>query len=102
MTQPAEEKTALYRRRGTAGTLTLQGSVDIFEAKIVHDAACRALADTKAQSVCADLSAVERLDLSGLQILSALRRDLELDGRTFVLQVPDTLAAALSQTGLGR
>ena len=100
MAQQTEVKTAHYSRRGAAGTLTLSGSVDIFEAQAVYTAAQRALADPKAVSLCADLSEVQRLDLSALQILCALRRDLEAAGRTVQFQMPDTLAAAVARAGI--
>lgn len=99
MALQADDKTTVYKRRGAEGTLTLRGSVDIFEAQDMLATVRRALADTKALSFCANLTEVERLDLSSLQILVALRRELEDAGRTMPIKQPEALAATLKQTG---
>jgi anti-anti-sigma regulatory factor len=72
-----------YRRRGTSGTLKLRGIVDIFEAGVLHTTALSALHDEKATTVRVDLTEVERLDVSALQILLALKQSIEASGRTF-------------------
>lgn len=77
---------AHYKQQGEEGILALHGTVDIFEAQAVHAAASEALAHTQALAVCLDTADVQRLDLSALQILAALRRDLEMAGRG--LRVP--------------
>ncbi|MGI4791611.1 MAG: STAS domain-containing protein [Janthinobacterium lividum] len=94
------EQAVGYRRRGGEGTLTLRGTVDIFEAQSLRAAALRALGDSKAQTLRLDLAHAERLDVSALQVLCALRRDLETQGRTLIcLPVPSAVADACEATG---
>ena len=91
---------ALYERRGGEGHLTFRGDVDIFEARTAHAAAADCLGDTEAAFVTLDLTAARRLDLAAMQILAALRRDLEAAGRPLTPQIPAPLAAAMTRTGL--
>jgi len=91
------QKTA-YRRNGSVGKLQLVGYVDINTAGDLHELACRALADTKAQTVCVELAQADRLDVTALQILCALARDLRADDRSFQVEemqpaVADEVAA---------
>lgn len=72
-----------YRRKGTQGTLRLKGVVDIFEASTLLATAQRALRDSQAKSLTLDMSEVERLDLSAVQILLTLKRDFTAQGHTF-------------------
>jgi anti-anti-sigma factor len=73
------------KRRGSAGTLTLSGVVDIFEAERLHAHAQRAIKDAKVQTLHLDLAQTERLDASAVQVLCALKHSLEASGRTLVL-----------------
>ena len=91
---------AAYGRRGGAGFLRLHGNVDIFEARAVHAAAAACLGDAGADPVTLDLTDARRLDLSAMQVLAALRRDLEAAHRALSLQAPAPLAAAMTRTGL--
>ncbi len=81
----AQEKPVTYRRTGTQGKLILRGIVDIFEAEGLHKTALRALHDGSATTLLADLSATERLDISALQILCALKLATEEVGKTMLL-----------------
>ena len=80
------QKTVTYQRRQEEGTLTLRGCVDIFEAGALHAAVQRALRDSKASAICVNLAEVERLDVSAIQLLLALRREVEAAGRIFLLR----------------
>ncbi|MEO7718656.1 MAG: STAS domain-containing protein [Capsulimonas sp.] len=95
---PTVKKSIAYRRRGAAATLTLNGSIGMFEAEAFHESASKALADTPAKTVTIDLAGAERLDISALQILHALRRDLAQNGRATVISEPTerTLADAIA------
>jgi anti-anti-sigma regulatory factor len=96
----SEQSCVRYRRRGSIGTLTLRGVVDIFEAIALHGSARRILQDSRAASVRLDCSQVERLDLSAIQILLALRRDLTASGRDWKAEdLPSSLHGALEKTG---
>jgi anti-anti-sigma regulatory factor len=66
--------------------LTLQGSVDIFEAVTVHKTMLRALCDREAATICVHAGSVDQLDVSAVQLLLALRRDVEAAGRSFVIR----------------
>lgn len=95
------ENQVTYKRQGDRGTLTLSGVIDIFEAKTLYDTACHALNDTKAKRIQVNLTQSERLDVSALQILLALRRDVTRVGRTFAWsELPANLAAAFEQGGI--
>ena len=72
-----------YQRRGTAGTLRLQGVVGIAEATALREAARKAAADDKAQRIAADFSETERIDVTAAQILIALQRETLAAGRDF-------------------
>lgn len=90
-----------YRRQGGLGTLQLRGVVDIFEAAEFYELAKRACQDTKAQSIRVNLAQVERLDISALQILIALRRDIEASGRALAIaDVPAPLAQVWAKAGI--
>ena len=79
-------KTVSYHRRHGEGALTLRGSVDIFEAAMLHTAVQRASSDHKAAAICVDYTGAERLDISAIQLLLALRRDVKATGRQFLIR----------------
>ncbi len=87
---------AQYERQGEEGILALHGAVDIFEAQAVHAAALETLAD-HAVTVRLDSADAQRLDLSALQVLVALRRDLEAASRSLHVS---GLEAAAARAGL--
>lgn len=87
---PTAKKSVTYRRRGAAGILTLHGAIDMFEASAFHESAQKALHDTQAKSVTIELTGAERLDMSALQILRALRRDLAEAGRAVEIASPSS------------
>ena len=90
-----------YTRRGGQGTLKLHGVIDIFEATALHTAAQSALNDAKARDLRVDLAQTERLDLSAVQLLLALRRETTATGRTFQAEnVPENLAQMLTLLGM--
>lgn len=85
-------ETMLYSRRGGTGTVHLRGVIDIFEARQLHTLALQAFQDARAQKIRVNMSSVERLDISALQILLALKQDLQAEGRSFSLDaVPNIL-----------
>jgi anti-anti-sigma factor len=77
-----------YHRRGTNGTLKLRGVMDIFEAQALHTAALSALQDEKTTTMRVDLTEVERLDISTLQVLLALKRSINASERAFLTVSP--------------
>ena len=95
------DKINQYHRRGGTGHIVLAGVADIFEASDIHATALKAFADTKAKSVTVDLTDLERMDLSTIQILLALQQALNADGRTMVAQnLPEVQASAWNRIGL--
>ena len=93
-------KTITYRRRGGEGTLSLHGVVDIFEAASLRDAALRAVGDAGISTLHLDVAHAERLDVSALQILFALRNEIEGQERTFIPGViPPAVADSLAKIG---
>ncbi len=78
-----DSKSVSYRRQRAKGLLKLGAAVDIFEASNLHATARLAFQDEKATTVCIDLSHLEKLDLTAIQILLALRNDLRASGRAF-------------------
>jgi len=95
----SEPSVVSYRRQKSTGVLHLSGIVDIFEATTLHEAARTALEDDKANSLRLDLTHVERLDISALQILLALKAGVIAQGRSFgvtrLAPAPETLLARL-------
>jgi anti-anti-sigma regulatory factor len=90
-----------YRRQRANGTLTLTGIVDIFDAEALTEQARRALNDTKAVSVAVDLSRLERIDVTTLQVLLALQGDVLAAGRAFTVNdPPQALTRTLKELGL--
>lgn len=89
------QKTIVYQRKQAMGTLTLHGSVDIFEATLLYTTVQRAIRDHKATTICLDFAEVERLDVSAAQLLLTLRRDVEATGRLFVLGETVSLATKM-------
>jgi anti-anti-sigma factor len=90
-----------YHRSGSTGTLKLSGSIDINIAGGLNDLARRALADAKAKSICLELSQVEHFDVSALQVLCALARDVRVSGRSFhTTGMPTRLAEELGRIGI--
>lgn len=93
-------KTITYRRRGGEGTLSLHGVVDVSEAVSLRDAASRAVGDAGISTLHLDVSQVERLDVSAVQILLALRNEIEGQERTFRFGViPTVVADSLAKIG---
>lgn len=89
-----------YRRQAAQGILTLRGKVDIFEAEVLHAQALRALQDTKATTLRVESTHAEVLDFSALQILCALKRDVEAEGRSCVFQaMPEEIRTRAEQYG---
>ena len=82
----ARNEIATYERREREGTLTLTGAVDIFEAALVHAAARSALDDLQAIAICVNIAGAHRFDLSAIQLLLALRRDVRASGRAFLIR----------------
>ena len=89
----ARNEIATYERREREGTLTLAGAVDVFEAALVHAAVQTASDDLQAIAIYVDLAGVERLDLSAIQLLLALRREVQASGRSFFIRGECSLLA---------
>ena len=97
----SKQKNISYRRQGETGTLTISGVVDIFEAAALHSEAKRALADDKAVSIRIAADGAERIDMSAMQILLALRNGVEAGGRKFVVEnLPASAVRRFEQTGI--
>jgi anti-anti-sigma regulatory factor len=89
-----------YRRQAAQGTLTLRGRVDIFESEALHAQALRALQDTKATTLQVESTHAEIIDFSALQILCALKRDVEAEGRSCIFQaIPEEIRTRAEQYG---
>lgn len=101
-TAPGEEAPngADYALKGSEGILTMRGDMDIFEAQPIYSAALSALNDSEATAIKVDLMNVRRVDLSALQILVALRRDLESVEQPVTFHVPELLAERLMRSGI--
>jgi anti-anti-sigma factor len=81
-------------------TLVLQGVVDIFEARELHQQAMAALG--AGGEVTLDLEEVDRLDSSAIQILVALRQSLAAGGRSLRLEgIPPSVHDTWRLLGLG-
>lgn len=94
----ASERSAHYKRQGSVGVLALHGIVDIFEAGKVHEAALKAFQDAKATTIRMDLAHAERLDISIIQILAALRQEVEASGRQMQTEgTPEPIRQELSR-----
>ncbi|HLK56841.1 MAG TPA: STAS domain-containing protein [Chthonomonadaceae bacterium] len=90
-----------YRRKQHTGTLRLGKVMDIFEAQPLLESSRKALNDTQATQVVVEGSQTERLDLSALQILLALQRDLKATDRSFRLEgLAENLTTALAAKGI--
>jgi len=97
----ANTNVAPYQRQKQDGAITLRGVVDIFEASSLHAEMQRALSDVEASNISVDLARVERLDVAALQVLIAMRNDLEAAGRTFTLcNTPPAAAKMAVELGL--
>jgi len=81
-----DSASAGYRRQGAKGCLKLGAIADISEAQLLYTASRQALADEKATTMLVDLSQVETLDISAMQILLALKNDVQASGRTFATE----------------
>ena len=84
-------------RSGSEWSITLSGTLDIFEAQTLHATAVEAAA--RAPAVVVRLSAVESLDTSITQVLIALQRALAADGRALRLEGTPTAVDALWRRG---
>ncbi len=92
---------AAYRRRGAQGTLSLRGVVDIFEAGVLHAAVQQAASDRRVETIRVNLAEVERLDLSAVQLLAALRAHVEQDSRALVAEnVPASVEGMLERINI--
>ncbi|UFS72558.1 STAS domain-containing protein [Geomonas sp. RF6] len=64
---------------GTEATITVTGAMTVEHATQIRDDLLHAL--SSAQGVVLDLSAVEELDIIGLQLICALHRTVTADGK---------------------
>lgn len=79
--------------------LVLQGVVDVFEARELHQAAVAAL--NAGGEVTVNLAEVTRLDTSAIQILLALCQGLQVEGRSYHLEgMPPTVRENWQLLGL--
>jgi anti-anti-sigma factor len=86
-------------KTGAECTLNLSGVVDVSEARALHAAAREAVGATG--PVVVRLERLEALDTAGTQVLLALRRSLEAEGRALRFEgVPSRIADAWRQAGL--
>lgn len=98
-----------WERQDAAGALRLRGVVDIFDAECLRDIAndaARAITsettgDASDAPIVLDMSQVERLDVSIVQILCAFRQALTEAGRTLrVSSMPEGVARSLATLGV--
>jgi anti-anti-sigma factor len=81
-------------------TLTLSGTVDIFDAAAVHAAVVQT-ATRYETGIVVSMSSVETVDGSVTQVLLALRRALVADGKSLVFDgVPPAVVACWRLAGL--
>ena len=66
--------------------MTLAGALDIFEASLVQSEALKAWTDTQANAIFVDVTKVERFDLTAIQLLLALWREVLAEGRSFMIR----------------
>ncbi len=79
--------------------LVLQGVVDAFKARELHQAAVAA--QNAGGKVTVNLAEVTRLDTSAIQILLALSRGLQAEGRSYHLEgMPPTVRENCQLLGL--
>ncbi|MEY2929589.1 MAG: hypothetical protein RL033_338 [Pseudomonadota bacterium] len=79
--------------------LTLEGALASGVASALKDAACRQLREGGDLALCC--ARLEQIDVSGIQVLLALRRELAEDGRRLSLQeVPLPLVRTFQLSGL--
>ena len=94
------QKTSLYSRRKDVGRISMPKVADIFEAADIHAAALRAIQDANAATVVVDCSGMDRMDVSSVQTLFAVKTALAGIGRRFELRgLSETQARTWSRIG---
>ena len=82
-------------------TLTLSGELTVASAGEVRDTLLRAADEPKAEGVCLDMTGVERMDISAVQLLLALRNDCSKKERKFsVTGMPPSTEHFFAQIGI--
>ncbi len=94
-------KNVNFRKSGMKCTISALGVLDIFEADEFLQAARKLVSQPKASQLIVDLTAVERLDLTALQIIHALLRSSTACGANVeVVGLSDACATAAAAVGL--
>jgi anti-anti-sigma factor len=94
-----DETPLLLAESGAVPSLLLRGTVDVRCAAELKEAALELM--RRPGDVVVGCAAASRLDVTALQILTALKRELTCQNRTFLLvDVPETLRAVLALSGL--
>ncbi len=65
-------KNVIFRKSGGKCTITASGVLDIFEAQHFLQAAQKLVSQPKATQLVLDMTAVERMDITALQIIHGL------------------------------
>ena len=98
---PIEPQSMAYESQAGVGTLSLSGVVDIFEATRLHELTLAAFEDTEATALNIDLTHAERLDLTAIQLLFALHRDVTAMGRSCTFGVvPERITTLFNSLGV--
>lgn len=87
-----------FTQQQDMGLLILSGVIDIFEAEHLLDTARQAAKNAEVQTLHLDMAAVERLDISTIQILMALKTNSVENARTFNLRSISSPAAQALET----
>lgn len=97
----ADVKTVSFRKSGTKCTISASGVLDIFEADAFLQAARKLVSQPKASHLIVDLTAVERMDVTALQIIHGLLRSPTACGANVeIVGLSDTCATAAASVGL--
>lgn len=98
--EPEGNKNA-YKRTGKLGVLKLYNALDISSAAELYTLVGRAIGDSKAAELKVILDKVDRMDVTGFQILYALIRDAQFTKTPIIIEGMDNgLISQLSRIGL--
>ncbi len=94
-------KNVNFRKSGSRCTITVAGVLDIFEAEAFLQAARKLVSQTKASQLVLDFTAVERMDLTALQIIHGLLATPTASGASIeIIGLSDSCASMAALVGL--
>jgi anti-anti-sigma factor len=89
------------QQNGEEFTLTLSGNIDLCQAGPLYEITCKLAANQELKLIEVELSQVERLDAAALQILCAMRREIQSVERQVQFSgMGEELTLRLSQVGI--